>query len=250
MADEEFLTLFDLFVKWPLRLGKEGPFIEGFLSEAGARRVLDAGAGSGRHASWLAKKGYEVIASDLAECMVEETRRHASEEGVALETLACSFESLPEQLTHPVDAVLCLGNSLSMLPDREGVRRSVEAFARILRPGGLLVAHVLNYRGLRKKGKRVSRPTRVPGGDLLLKIFDLEPEATRVNLVRLTEERPGSWRSIHRWAPLLPLSLEELVDTFSGAGFEEPRSFGSADGTPYEADSSYDLFLIAVRATG
>ncbi|MHC5035758.1 MAG: class I SAM-dependent methyltransferase [Planctomycetota bacterium] len=245
MADDAFLKYFDRFVKWPARLGKEGPFIEGILQEAGAKRVVDAGAGTGRHAGYLAQRGYEVIAADIAECMVEETNRYAGELGVSLTAVQCGFEDLPAHIDEPVDAVICLGNSLSMLPDREAVLRACRGFASVLNPAGVCLVHVLNYRGLRLKNKRVSRPTVLEDGGLLIKIFDLEPEATRVNLVRLAEREPGVWSTDHQWAPLLPLSREELTGVMEESGFCGFHAFGSADGTPYEPDGSWDLFLRA-----
>jgi 2-polyprenyl-3-methyl-5-hydroxy-6-metoxy-1,4-benzoquinol methylase len=115
MSDDRFLSLFDSFVQWPARLSKEGPFLEKILREAGATRVLDAGAGSGRHAAWLAKRGFEVWAADLAESMVEETRRHAASEGVKVQAVRSSFEEVSAKVPGPMDAVICVGNSLCML---------------------------------------------------------------------------------------------------------------------------------------
>lgn len=248
MASDEFLNLFDMFVKWPQRLGKEGPFVERLLEEVKARRIVDAGAGSGRHAVYLAGKGYEVVASDAAECMVDETRRHAEQEGVTVSALVCSFEDVPDHVAEPVDAVLCLGNSLSMLPDPAAVERALRAFARVLRPGGLLVAHILNYGGLRARNKRISRPTALPDGALLLKVFDLDPGAARVNFIRLWEDGPGTWKSEHRFAPLLDLSREDLASLLEDAGFGCGEFFGSADGTPYHPVDSHDLFVKAIRS--
>jgi SAM-dependent methyltransferase len=248
MSDDRFLRMFDGFVNWPARLSKEGPFLDAILKEAGATRVLDAGAGPGRHAVWLAKKGYRVLAADIAETMIEETRRHAREEGAAVEAVRCSFEEIPGLVSEPVDAVQCLGNSLCMLPDAAAVRRSCAAFGRVLRPGGALVLHSLNYRGLRATGKRVSRPTAVPGGGLLLKVFDLDPGAVRVNLIRMEEKKPGTWNAEHVWAPLLALSREEFEGLLSECGFGGFRAWGGADGSAYEPDVSYDLFLAAKKS--
>ncbi len=249
MFDDRFMMLFDEFVSWPLRLGKEGPFVETILEEAGARKVVDAGAGSGRHAVYLARKGYNVFATDIASCMVDETRRHAEDQGADLEVLHCSFEAIPEHVTAPQDAVICLGNSLCMLPDAPSVSRALEGFFKILRPGGVLLLHALNYRGLRARDKRVSRPTVLEDGGLLVKFFDLEPEATRVNFIRLMPRDAGTWKSEHNWAPLLPLSREDFEAMLGKAGFGGFQAFGAADGRAYEPDASYDLFLKAVRRT-
>lgn len=250
MADDDFLNLFDAFVKWPARLGKEGPFLENFLQGAGARSVVDAGAGSGRHAAYLAAKGYNVFATDVAECMVDEARRYAAEQGAELEAIRCSFEDLPAHIKAPQDAVICMGNSLSMLPSREAVHRAVRGFHRVLRPKGLVVLHLLNYRGLRARNKRASNPTLLDEGGLLVKVFDLEPESTRVNFLRLFEKEPGVWRTEHRAAPLLPLSREEMEEILGLEGFGDVRTFGDATGKPYEPDASYDLFMAAMKGSG
>ncbi|MHC4599758.1 MAG: class I SAM-dependent methyltransferase [Planctomycetota bacterium] len=246
MADDAFLKTFDRFVKWPLRLKKEGPFIESFLEAISAKKVVDAGAGTGRHAVHLAERGYEVTAADVASCMVEETGRFAREKGVTVNVVRCAFADLAEHVPGSQDAVICLGNSLAMLPDAEGVRRSLSAFARVLRPGGVILLHLLNYVGLRAQDKRISRPTPLEDGGLLVKFFDLEPGATRVNFLHLFPSEGGSWKSEHRYAPLLPLSREEVEAIASEAGFSEFEFFGGADGSPYDRLASFDLFTKAV----
>ena len=46
-------------------------------------RALDLGAGEGRHAIWLAERGWQVTAVDFAEAGLERGRREAVERGVA-----------------------------------------------------------------------------------------------------------------------------------------------------------------------
>ena len=55
------------------------------------------------------------------------------------------------------DAVLCLGNSLSALPDFDGGglskhRRALTNFWALVRPGGLLVIDHRNYNGILETG--------------------------------------------------------------------------------------------------
>ena len=46
-------------------------------------KVLDAGCGNGRNAVYLAKRGCEVTALDFADSAIKETRRRATQAGVA-----------------------------------------------------------------------------------------------------------------------------------------------------------------------
>ena len=87
--------------------------------------------------------------------------------------------------------------------------------------------------------------TPLEGGGLLVKFFDLEPGSTRVNFLNLTETEPGSWKSEHHFAPLIPLSRADLDRGLESAGFEGLETFGSADGRPYEEENSQDLFVKA-----
>ena len=51
--------MFDVMTDWDARLAAEGPFLRAQLDAVGARRVLDAACGSGGHALWLARQGYD-----------------------------------------------------------------------------------------------------------------------------------------------------------------------------------------------
>ena len=61
---DSFSSDYDRFVNWPSRLEAELPFIQAQLDAAGARRVLDAACGTGRHAIALAERGYATAGAD------------------------------------------------------------------------------------------------------------------------------------------------------------------------------------------
>jgi SAM-dependent methyltransferase len=76
-------------VAWRRGAWKEasGPLPEvvefsGQLKRAGARRVLDLGAGAGRHTLLLAKAGFEVVSLDVSETALGVLRRRVDEEGL------------------------------------------------------------------------------------------------------------------------------------------------------------------------
>ena len=68
----------------------------------------------------------------------------------------CNWTSLEDDLTHAkgvvaggFDAVICLGNSFSHLPDFEGHQRNqkiaLKNFKNLIKPGGLLLIDHRNY---------------------------------------------------------------------------------------------------------
>lgn len=63
-----------------------------FVGNEGVRRgtAIDLGCGTGTHALWLARNGFEVLGIDVAPLAIERARTKASEAGVA----HCRFETL------------------------------------------------------------------------------------------------------------------------------------------------------------
>jgi SAM-dependent methyltransferase len=248
MTDPAFADSFDLYIHWELRLGKELPFLEEILRRHDARHVLDAGAGTGVHAAALAGLGFRLDACDIHEGVLEKGRAHARERGVEVRFFASCFTRLGETAGAVYDAVLCLGNSLCMVPDRGTFRESLASMASVLRPGGILVTHVINYAGLRARGKRIGPPRRLEDGRVVLKIFDLVPGHTAVNIVILSPEGETGWKLAHVSHPLLDVDRTDFEEAFPKTGLEAVEAFGGAHGGAFEPERSNDLFLVAKKA--
>ncbi len=97
-------------------------------------RVLDIGAGSGRHSLELLERGLDVLALDVSAGAVEVCR----ERGVA-STFLGTVDALAATDPEPFDAMLLLGNNLGLLSSDVGSWRMLEAMRRLLRPGGVVV---------------------------------------------------------------------------------------------------------------
>ncbi len=121
------------------------------LLEPGSR-VLDCAAGTGSLAVGLALAGFDVAASDVSGEMIERTRALAAARGARVRTEARAWADLRGG---PYDAVLCVGNSLVHAEGRRGRRVALEAMARVLRPGGLLVLTSRNWELLRARQPRL-----------------------------------------------------------------------------------------------
>ena len=110
-------------------------------------RVLDCAAGTGALAVGLALAGFDVGASDASPEMVERVRALAAARGVRLRE--AETRAWADLHGGPYDAVLCVGNSLTHADGRRGRKVALEAMARVLRPGGLLVLTSRNWERLR-----------------------------------------------------------------------------------------------------
>jgi SAM-dependent methyltransferase len=127
-----------------------------YLDElAPGARVLDCAAGTGPLAVGLARRGFDVAATDASHGMVERTRALAARHGVDLDARVCRWEELEAQRFAPFDAVLCVGNSLAHAPGGDARRAALRAMAAVLRPGGLLVLTSRNFELMRATDPRL-----------------------------------------------------------------------------------------------
>lgn len=118
--------------------------LDGFV-RPGAR-VLDLGTGTGTDAIWLARRGASVLAVDVAEGMVREASQRVDEAGVQdrVEVRRLAIEELRTLLpghARKYDLVLANFGALNLAGDPE---RWAPVIARLLKPGGYLVANVMN----------------------------------------------------------------------------------------------------------
>ena len=118
-------------------------------------RILDCAAGSGQLAVGLAAMGFNVVATDASAGMIARTRTLATEYGLDLPVLVCSWRELPARGLGRFDAVLCVGNSLAHAPGPAARRAALAAMASILRNQGLLVVTSRNWEKARNQGSGI-----------------------------------------------------------------------------------------------
>ncbi len=99
-------------------------------------RALDAGCGSGMLAAFLRDRGFTVFGLDLSLGMLLPARERC------LQVFQASMAAFA--LREPVDAVLCLYDSINHMVEAEAVRAAFDCFHRALRPGGRLVMDTNN----------------------------------------------------------------------------------------------------------
>jgi ubiquinone/menaquinone biosynthesis C-methylase UbiE len=100
-------------------------------------RILDVPCGQGRHARLLAEAGFDVVGLDYSRHLLDIARnadRH-------VQYVHGDMRRLPTRWTGRFDAVVNLFTSFGFFLDPADDVRVVEQFARVLRPGGVLVWH-------------------------------------------------------------------------------------------------------------
>lgn len=112
------------------------PAVTGLVPDVEGKRVLDAGCGSGRYSEWLLDRGAEVLAIDVSEEMVRAARERVGDRADV--RLADLGEPLSFASGNEFDAIV---SALALHYVRDW-RSTFAEFARVLKPGGVLVCSI------------------------------------------------------------------------------------------------------------
>ena len=168
-------------------------------------RILDLGAGIGRHALAFAAMGHQVAALDAAEAAGAATAAAAAAQGLTIAISQAPMTELPFE-DGQFDHVLSW--NVIYHGDETVVRRTLAEIARVTRPGGTFMATMLSARRLpveqaRAPGREISRNTWVfdgPGDKMhphyfcnAADLIALMPQFEIVTLFDRPHDKPGSW---------------------------------------------------------
>ena len=106
-------------------------------------RILDACAGTGRYAFYLADKGHIVSACDLSAHHIDIIRAKTGADKLA-DIAVCNVLDLSRFGENSFDVVLCMG-AMYHLPSDEEKTRAIAECVRVCIPGGLIVLAYMNY---------------------------------------------------------------------------------------------------------
>ncbi len=248
---------YDRFVNWDSRLAYEIPFIEKqiqFLQNRLNRPldILDTACGTGMHAIHLASDGHQVSAADLFPQMIAKSKQNASMAGVQVNFKTAGLGMMsgtfgPAQF----DLLLCLGNSLPHLITAQELSESLQDFANVLRPGGMLFIQNRNFDAVIQHQERWMEPQLYQEGEeewIFQRFYDFLPNGLiRFNIVTLQHKLDSDWQSGVNSTILRPQLSAELEQQLQQVGFDEIRTFGSMQGEGFSPDSSGNLIITAIK---
>lgn len=243
---DDLTDIFESMIDWPKRLGHEGTFYRGLFDRIGVRRVVDVACGTGRHAAMFHSWSLEVEGADVSPKMIERAKANFGEPG-GLQWAVRGFDQ-PIGADGIFDAAICVGNSLALARDLASVDQAIARMLAAVRPGGVIVVHVLNAWSLPdgpcvwQKSVRATLPE---GPVLVIKGVHRCGGRAFVELLvnRLGEQTP--LRSIS--VPFLGLEAADLEQAMRRHGAGRVSVFGGYRDQPYERARSVDLILVAEK---
>jgi len=244
---DQLTDVYDAMIDWPKRLAAEGPFYRDWFQQIGAKRVLDTACGTGRHAAMFHSWGLEVEGADLSPAMIQRAQAAFGEPAGLRWTVRAYDQPVAELATW--DAVICVGNSLALAPNRETIRQAIAQMIEALRPGGLLLVQVLNLWRLAEGPclwQKCLRTQVRQAESLILKGVHRSGDRGFVELV-VADPRGGPLLA-HESPVFFGLETAELVAAARQAGAADVQFFGGYAREPYTRESSIDLVMTAHRS--
>ena len=249
MPDQPFRDLADVYeamIDWPKRLAHEEPFYRRVFERAGTQSVVDVACGTGRHAAMFHLWGLRVEGADLSAAMIERARASFGEPD-GLRWVVRGFDA-PIETEEPFDAAICVGNSLALAPDVATVERAVGRILAAVRPGGVVVLHVLNLWRLPEgpcAWQKCLRTT-LPQGDVLI-VKGVHRAGSRGHVELVVAEVAGGAMLKSESAVFLGLEASDLARMAHQAGAAQVRLLGGYGDQPYDRHQSVDLIVVAEK---
>ena len=241
---DDLTDAYEAMIDWPKRLAREEPFFQRWFDRVGARSIVDAACGTRRHAPMFHSWGMRVEGADLSAGMIERARSHFGEPP-GLRWRVRGFDQ-PIETSEPFDAAICTGNSLALADNPVTVERAIERMVGAVRPGGLVILHVLNLWPMRdglSVWQKCVTARLGPAEVLIVKGVRRHGDSGRVELIVVQLSDPPRMQTDS--APFLGLEAPWLEASVRRAGAGRVECFGDYQERPYDRGASTDLILVA-----
>lgn len=166
-------------------------FAELGLSPAQGDIAVDLGCGPGCQSLPLAELGFNVLAIDFCQVLLDELAQRA---GDARITAVCDdLVEFDRHLDGAPDLIVCMGDTLVHLPDTLSVDTVIDRVCTTLKPGGTFIYSIRDYVADGPQGAERFIPIRADDRQIFLCFLDYRPTVVHVHDVLYTRE-DGAWQ--------------------------------------------------------
>jgi glycine/sarcosine N-methyltransferase len=230
------------------RWERERPFLSSLAEEFGWKKVLVAGCGTGGEAITLAQLGVSVVGVDGSFSLLQKAQEKAEHENVDVEWFHDDLRVLKQPMLRDFDAVLCRGNTLPHFLTDDELKAVLTTLKRVTCPGGHLVLGWLNYHRILTSGERLVGAREVHD-KVILRFYDFQQKHLVFNILTLARRSSSdlSGKVVVSWnaTTLKPWTLADVEPALSEAGWAISCQWGDIDRSPFDADTSHDVLVIA-----
>jgi SAM-dependent methyltransferase len=182
--------------------------------------AVDLGAGLGLHSLALAKRGFDVVAFDNCEMLLDELRARGGSAPIVIHN--ADLLEFRRFLPDPAQVIVCMGDTLTHLPSLSAVDSLLTEVAAALPPGGVFAATFRDYATVELKGEQRFILVRADDARILTCFLEYQDDQVMVHDL-LHEKDQGRWRQAISSYPKLRLAPEWMMVKLSKLGFSAKR---------------------------
>jgi SAM-dependent methyltransferase len=213
------------------------------LNLASRGNILDIPSGYGRHSIGLAKRGFNVVGSELNSTHLHVARAAAQKENVQVDFVQENMIDIKYQ--EKFDAVVNMFYSFGFFGTEEDNNRVLENFYNALKPGGKFLFHTDVNMPRILSGKYKENETRKLVSGKTLRISDVyNPKDKRIYGSWIISNKEG--KEIKRDYSVRVYDKEEFIKLCETVGFKDFEVYGDWNKTPYSEESE-DMIIIGKK---
>lgn len=179
--------------------------------------AVDLGSGPGCQSLPLAKRGFEVLAIDFCqELLAELERRRMS---AKIRTVCDDLANFRSHMSEPAELIVCMGDTLVHLPDKDTVANVIDDVCESLVPGGKFIYAIRDYVSYVPEGPDRFVPIRASDDQIFTCFLDYGDDAVHVHDI-LHRKIDGEWRTEISDYLKLRLDSKYLNARIRGRGLE------------------------------
>lgn len=182
--------------------------------------AVDLGCGPGCQALPLAELGFEVIAVDFCQVLLDELQERSA--GHPVTTVCDDILNFSRHVQQPPDLIVCMGDTLVHLPDRASVAALLDQVSEALQSGGTFIYAIRDYVSFVPTGPERFVPVRADAEQIFTCFLDYKDDVVHVHDV-LHRRSADGWRMTISDYLKQRLDSEDLDRQLVACGFEIVR---------------------------
>ncbi|MFW9848670.1 MAG: class I SAM-dependent methyltransferase [Candidatus Thorarchaeota archaeon] len=250
---DELAAAYDNAIDWDSRLSREIPFILKSISSTDTKRVLDMACGSGRHSVELAELGFTVDAFDTSFVMIDIAKNLAKDRGVEVTFVVDDMMNLETRYHDSYDIILCLGNSLALLPSIQDLTKVVLMVSSLLSENGAFVFQTLNFDEIAASGFEQFEPKKgklFTGEDVIFRRrFDHSEDLVDSTTLVLSSSirRNDEWVENESRQKVIRVNSKILSQILENNGFKHFEIYANYHGHDFDKATSRSMVVRAKK---
>lgn len=242
MGFNSIAEFYSLLFDEKARLSREGPLLLEILKQyKQPAQVLDLACGSGVHSRFFAEQEASVIGVDVSPDMLRYAKRQ--KQSANIRYIVGDIVKLP--LIGYWDVILCLGNSLCLLPNRNLLSDFFAQIKNLLSPRGTFILQILNYEHSDMKEMQTKYVQKEINGKKVTVIKTLIPDKDVIFLaINYFAQVQGKYETSNESNILLKLSSSELVNYADEVGLSVLSVYGDFQKSTFNPTMNKDVIII------